>query len=88
MGIHTRFQTLFDLNVTSIIAAGLILATITIALKLLEDLYVHVMDDSIENRYKPCKERLVSLLIVGVITAAFLIIIYEYWNYHHRIGSL
>ena len=84
MGVHTEFQTLFDLNVTSIIAAGLILALITLGIKLLEDLYIHVKDDELENRYKPCKEKLSHILVVGLVVIVFLILIYEYWNHYDR----
>ena len=79
MGFHTEFKNVFDINVTSIIAAGLILMVISSIVMLLDDMYVNSINDTTDE-YHTCKEKVSIFFIVLILTSAFLIVIYEYWS--------
>ena len=79
MGLHGEFKRIFDLNLSSILAAGMILITITLFIKYLEEVYINTFYDT-EDDYHKCKKILLKFFIVLIITIAFLIVIYTYWS--------
>lgn len=79
MGVHSEIKRVFDLNVVTIVASGLILFGIDSFKDTITETYVHSLDDTIENRYQPSKENFCHFIIIVIVAALFLILVYEYW---------